>query len=143
MIALGGLFILVFFVALVMHVYKRLERARWMLIALLICIPLAELAINMGWMAAEVGRQPWVVQDLMRTSDGVSPLVSAGEIWTTLGLFALIYLVLFIAWIRIFVGMIRKGPEDVADMLKADKAALETPAEPDGTSAPAPAGAGR
>ncbi len=142
MIALGGLFILVFFVALVMHIYKRLERARWMLIALLVCIPLAELAINMGWMAAEVGRQPWVVQDLMRTSDGVSPLVSAGEIWTTLGLFGVIYLILFIAWIRIFVGMIKKGPEDVAEMLKADKAALD-PAETTGGSAPAPAGAGR
>ena len=110
-----------------------------MLVVLLICIPLAELAINMGWMAAEVGRQPWVVQGLMRTSDGVSPLVSTGQIWTTLGLFGLIYLVLFVAWLRIFVGIIRKGPEDVAEMLKRQgrRAGADVPA------AAAPAGAGR
>jgi cytochrome bd ubiquinol oxidase subunit I len=132
MIGLGVLFGLVFLVALLMHIFGKLEKSRWLLFVLLACIPLAELAINMGWMSAEVGRQPWVVQGLMRTSDGVSPLVSAGEIWTTLGLFGLVYLVLFVAWLRIFVGIIRKGPEDVAEMLKADKAAV-----------PAPAGAGR
>jgi len=128
MIGLGVFFGLVFLVALLMHIFGRLEKSRWMLVVLLACIPLAELAINMGWMSAEVGRQPWVVQGLMRTSDGVSPLVSAGEIWTTLGLFGLVYLVLFIAWLRIFVGIIRKGPEDVAEMLKADKAVASAPA---------------
>ena len=132
MIALGGLFILVFGLAIVMHILKRLENAKWMQWLLIACIPLSLLAINMGWMAAEVGRQPWVVQGLMRTTDGVSPLVSAGEIWTTLGLFGLIYLVLFIAWIRIFLGIIKKGPEDAAEMLQTEK-----------TVAPAPAGAGR
>ena len=89
----------------------------------------------MGWMAAEVGRQPWIVQGLLRTSDGVSPLVSAGEIWTTMGLFVVIYLVLFIAWLRIFLGIIKKGPEDAAEMLEAEKASAGP--------APAPAGAGR
>ncbi len=132
MIALGGLFILVFGLALIMHFLKRLENARWMHWALIACIPLSLLAINLGWMAAEVGRQPWVVQGLMRTTDAVSPLVSAGEIWTTLGLFGLIYLVLFIAWIRIFLGIIKKGPEDTAEMLQAEKGI-----------APSPAGAGR
>jgi len=132
MIALGGLFVLVFLVALIMHIFGRLERARWMLWALIICIPLALLAINLGWMAAEVGRQPWIVQGLLRTSDGVSPLVSAGQIWTTLGLFGLVYLVLFIAWLRIFVGIIKKGPEETADMLEAEQRTV-----------PAPAGAGR
>jgi cytochrome d ubiquinol oxidase subunit I len=68
----------------------------------------------------------------MRTTDGVSPVVSAGEIWATLGIFALIYLVLFIAWLRIFTGIIKKGPDDTAEMLAAEK-----------TVAPAPAGAGR
>ena len=132
MIALGVLFGLVFLVSLVWYALKRLETARWLLWLLIACIPLSLLAINMGWMAAEVGRQPWVVQGLMRTSEGVSPMVSAGEIWTTLGLFGLVYLVLFVAWLRIFLGIIRKGPEDVAEMLKAEKAV-----------AAAPAGAGR
>ncbi len=122
MIALGFLFILVFLVAIYLHWRKRLENARWFLWVLIACIPLSIIAINMGWTAAEVGRQPWVVQGLMRTTDGVSPLVSAGEIWTTLGLFGLIYLVLFIAWLRIFTGIIKKGPEDTAEMLEAEKA---------------------
>jgi len=132
MIALGMFFGLVFLVALLLHITGRIEKARWMQWILIICIPLALFAINMGWMAAEVGRQPWVVQGLMRTRDAVSPVVSSGQIWTTLGLFGLIYLVLFIAWIRIFVGIIKKGPEETADMLEAEK-----------RTAPAPAGAGR
>lgn len=140
MIALGFLFILVFLLALVMHILGRLENARWMHWLLIACIPLSLLAINMGWMAAEVGRQPWVVQGLMRTSEGVSPYVSAGEIWTTLGIFGLIYLVLFIAWFRIFTGIIKKGPDDVAEMLESSKpVAAPAQTEPAG---PAPAGAG-
>jgi len=133
MIALSFLFIGVMLLALVLHVLKRLESSRWMLWLLVVCFPLPILAMNMGWTATEVGRQPWVVQGLLRTSDGVSPVVSAGEIWTTLGLFGLIYLILFIAWLRIFLGIIRKGPEDVAEMLQTDKVPAQA----------APAGAGR
>jgi len=128
MIGLGVVFVLVLLLALVMHYLKRLENARWLLWILVACIPLALLAINMGWMAAEVGRQPWIVQGLMRTTDGVSPVVSTGEIWTTLGLFGLIYLILFVAWLRIFVGIIRKGPEDVVEMLEADRVGASAPA---------------
>ncbi len=134
MIALGMFFALVFFVSVIMHILGRLEKARWLQWVLIACIPLALLASNLGWMSAEVGRQPWVVQGVMRTTDAVSPLVSSGQIWTTLGLFGLIYLVLFVAWLRIFVGIIKKGPEDAAEMLEAEKA---------GATGPAPAGAGR
>ena len=140
MIALGILFALVFLAAVIMHILGRLEKARWMQWALIACIPLSLFAINMGWMAAEVGRQPWVVQGLMRTTDGVSPVVSSGEIWATLGIFALIYLVLFIAWLRIFLGIIKKGPDDVVEMLETEKA--PDLAMKDATG-PAPVGAGR
>jgi cytochrome d ubiquinol oxidase subunit I len=132
MIALGFLFALVFLVALLMNILGRLEKARWMHWVLIACIPLALLASNLGWMTAEVGRQPWIVQGLLRTSQAVSPLVSPGQIWTTLGLFGLIYLVLFIAWLRIFLSIIKKGPEETVTMLEAEKRA-----------AAAPAGAGR
>ena len=134
MIALGMFFALVFLVSVIMHILGRLEKARWLQWVLIACIPLALLASNLGWMSAEVGRQPWVVQGVMRTTDAVSPLVSSGQIWTTLGLFGLIYLVLFVAWLRIFVGIIKKGPEDAAEMLEAEKT---------GATGPAPAGAGR
>jgi cytochrome bd ubiquinol oxidase subunit I len=133
MIMLSGVFVAVLALTLLMHVLKRLEKARWLLWLLIVCIPLPIIATNLGWMAAEVGRQPWIVQGVMRTSDGVSPVVSAGEVWSTLGLFGLIYLILFIAWLRIFLGIVRKGPEDVAEMLQAERPAGQA----------APAGAGR
>jgi cytochrome bd ubiquinol oxidase subunit I len=132
MIGLGVLFGLVFLAGVFLHWRGRLENARWLLYAIIACIPLALLAINLGWMSAEVGRQPWIVQGLMRTSDGISPVVSSGQIWTTLVLFGLIYVVLFVAWLRIFVGIIRKGPETVAEAPQADAG-----------MAAAPAGAGR
>ena len=137
MIALSFVFILIMLVALALHLMKRLENARWMLWVLVCSFPLPIIAINMGWTATEVGRQPWIVQGLLRTSDGVSPVVSASEIWVTLGLFALVYLVLFIAWLRIFTGIIRKGPEDVAEMLEGDKAG---PRPEQGAAKPAVAG---
>ena len=137
MIALSFLFIGVALLALIMHLLGRLERARWLLWLLVICIPLPIIAMNLGWTSAEVGRQPWIVQGLLRTTDGVSPAVSSGEVWLTLGLFGLIYLVLFVAWIRIFLRIIARGPDDVVEMLGAEKGAEQGPAEP------APAGAGR
>jgi len=121
MIALSFVFIGIMALALLLRVLKRLEKARWMLWILVCSFPLPLIAINMGWTATEVGRQPWIVQGLLRTSDGVSPVVSAREVWVTLGLFALVYLVLFIAWLRIFTGIIRKGPEDVVEMVEAEK----------------------
>jgi cytochrome d ubiquinol oxidase subunit I len=133
MIMLSGVFVAVLALTLLMHVLKRLEKARWLLWLLIICVPLPIIATNLGWMAAEVGRQPWIVQGVMRTSDGVSPVVSAGEVWSTLGLFGLIYLILFIAWLRIFLGIVGKGPEDAAEMLQAERPAGQA----------APAGAGR
>ena len=133
MIALSFLFILVMLIAAVMLALKRIEKARWVLWLLVVCSPLPIIAIFLGWAAAEVGRQPWVVQGLLRTSDGVSPLVTAGQVWTTLGIFALIYLVLFIGWARVFFGTIARGPEEVADMLTAEKTAAVA----------APSGAGR
>ncbi|MDR3037268.1 MAG: cytochrome ubiquinol oxidase subunit I [Coriobacteriales bacterium] len=73
------------------------------------------LAIQAGWMVAEVGRQPWVVFDLLLTADAVSTVVTAPEIIITILLFLVFYTVLFIAWLRIIFGQIKKGPQvDVA-----------------------------
>lgn len=70
-----------------------------------------QIAIQVGWFAAEVGRQPWIVYNLLRTEDAVSKVVPAYQIALTLALFFLIYLVLFIGWMRVVLGTIRKGPE--------------------------------
>ncbi|MCL1846340.1 MAG: cytochrome ubiquinol oxidase subunit I [Coriobacteriia bacterium] len=69
------------------------------------------LCIQAGWMVAEIGRQPWVVYNLLETAKGVSPVVSAPELLITIVLFVLFYLILFIAWLRIVLGQIKKGPQ--------------------------------
>jgi cytochrome d ubiquinol oxidase subunit I len=138
MIATGFLMIGLLALALIMHALGRLERSRWMLWILVFAVFLPQIAIQMGWAATEVGRQPWIVQGLLRTVDGVSPVVSAAEVGTTLALFALVYLLLFIGWVRVVFGIIRKGPEDVATMLGAAPETVPVAAD-DG---PRPAGAG-
>jgi cytochrome d ubiquinol oxidase subunit I len=112
MIALSFLFILVMLIAAFATWRKKIEQWRWVLWLLVFCIPLPIIAAQLGWIATEVGRQPWIVQDLLRTSQGVSPTVSSGEVITTLSIFAALYLILFIAWLRIFTGIIRKGPQE-------------------------------
>ncbi len=133
MIALSFVFIVVMALALFMFWRKRLEQHRWLLWLLVVCFPLPIIAMNLGWMSAEVGRQPWIVQGVLRTTAGVSPVVSGGEVLTTLIIFALLYLVLFVAWLRIFLGIVRKGPNDVV----VNTIATAAP------GAPATAGAGR
>ena len=65
MVGAGCLFILVLAAAWWFNRRDTLERKRWMLWVLLLCMPLAYLASQAGWIVAEVGRQPWAIQDLM------------------------------------------------------------------------------
>ncbi len=114
MVALGMFFAALMLVALLLNWRGQLQPRRWLLWLLVICLPLPILASELGWMSAEIGRQPWIVYGLMRTSAGVSSVVSRGQIITTLVLFGLVYLLLFVAWLRIVIGIIRKGPETPA-----------------------------
>ena len=71
MVILGMLFALVMVVGLIANWAEKLLTMRWLLWVLVIFIPLPIIASELGWMSAEVGRQPWIVTGLMRTSDGV------------------------------------------------------------------------
>jgi cytochrome d ubiquinol oxidase subunit I len=73
-------------------------------------IPLPHIAHETGWMAAEVGRQPWIIYKLMKTADAASVVVSAGEIAFSLIMFCLIYLLLAVMFIKIFLKIVKKGP---------------------------------
>jgi cytochrome d ubiquinol oxidase subunit I len=70
---------------------RRLAQARWFLFAAVWAVVTPFLMNTAGWMLTENGRQPWIVQGLMKTSDGVSPSVSATEIWISIGVFAALY----------------------------------------------------
>lgn len=111
MIALSFLFIAIMLVAAFAVWKKRIEQWRWLLWVLVFSTPLPIIAAQLGWIATEVGRQPWIVQGLLRTSDGVSPTVSAGEVATTLTIFVVVYALLFVAWMRIFTRIISRGPQ--------------------------------
>jgi len=124
MVMLSGYFILLMLGALFFTWRKRIERMRWLLWLLVLSIPLPIVAAELGWMSAEVGRQPWIVQGLLRTKDGISKSVSAGSIATTLTIFAVIYLILFVAWLRFFTGIVRKGPQEEAAPPAPQDAAL-------------------
>lgn len=91
---------------------SRLSRLSLWAIALGTPLPVA--ACQFGWVATEVGRQPWIVYKMLRTEDGVSEIVSAGEILFSMILFGLIYLGLGALWIFLLYKKVKKGPVEVA-----------------------------
>jgi cytochrome d ubiquinol oxidase subunit I len=87
-----------------------METARWLQYITLWSIPLAYLAGQLGWIVAEVGRQPWTIQDVLPVQAAVSGL-STGNVVTTFVLFATLFTLLLIAEVTIMVKQIKKGPE--------------------------------
>lgn len=80
--------------------------------ALVFSVILPHVGNQAGWFAAEVGRQPWIVYNLLRTSDALSKIVSSNQIIFSLVLFALIYLLLFVLFIFLLDHKIKAGPSD-------------------------------
>lgn len=114
MILLGTLFILLAVAGTVLTVRKKIGEARWYHRLILLSIPLPYLANEFGWIAAEVGRQPWAVYRVLRTSDAASIVVPAGQILFTLILFAAVYTLIGIVGLSIIFRIIKKGPEGTA-----------------------------
>ena len=110
MVGLGLHFIILFMVALWFYRRKSLERNRWFLWLALFSIPLGYLAGELGWVVTEMGRQPWIIQDLMPVSVAVSN-ISTGAVQTTFWLFAVLFTTLLIAEISIMTRQIKNGPK--------------------------------
>lgn len=111
MVGLGTIFIAIAVVAAFLLWRGRLYGARWMLWILMLSFPFPYIANTAGWMTAELGRQPWLVYGLMRTSEGFSPLVSAGNGWFTLLGFMGMYAVLSILFLFLIWREIGHGPK--------------------------------
>ena len=111
MVGLGTIFIAVMVVAVILLWRNRLYSSRWMLWTLMVSVPLPYIANTAGWMTAELGRQPWLIYGLMRTAEGVSPRVGAGNAWFTLIGFMGMYAVLSILWLFLIYREIEMGPE--------------------------------
>ena len=127
MIAVGMLLILIMLAGLWLWWRKRLERSRWYLRLLQFAIPLPIVATTLGWMTAEIGRQPWVVQGQLRTTDAVSPTVSTNQVATTLAIFVVLYAVLFYFWLAVVRRIVRKGPDEVDPEPAVSPPAVESP----------------
>lgn len=81
-----------------------------MLKVLVVSVVLPQIANQTGWFATEVGRQPWVVYNLMRTEDAISPVVTAGQVMASLVMFTFLYILLFALFIYLLDRMIKSGP---------------------------------
>jgi cytochrome bd ubiquinol oxidase subunit I len=110
MVGLGTLFIAVLALAAWMLFRGILYQSRAMLWILMLSLPFPFIANTAGWITAEVGRQPWLIFGLMRTSAGASPLVSAGNVWFTLLGFLGLYAVLGILFLFLVYREIERGP---------------------------------
>ena len=113
MVILGMFLIGVSFWGMVQIFRKRLVQSRRYLRLLIWSIPLPIAAIQFGWIVAEVGRQPWIVYRVMRTSDAFSPTVPAGQVWFSLIMFCLIYILLFCLYLFLLIKKVKQGPEPV------------------------------
>ncbi len=111
MIGIGVSLIGLSLLALFLSWRGRLESNRWLLWLLVFGVLGPQFANQLGWMAAEIGRQPWIVQGLMRTRDAVSVNVSSGQIIFSLILFGGVYLGLFAAFLYLLNDKIQHGPD--------------------------------
>jgi len=110
MAGLGTLFIALMALSAFQLWRGRLERTRALLWALMLAMPFPYIATTAGWMTAELGRQPWLVYGLMRTAEGTSPRVSAGNTLFTLIGFSGLYLVIGILFLYLVGREIAHGP---------------------------------
>lgn len=110
MVMLGGLFLGVMALGLLLWRLGRLETTRWYHLLLIVAGPLPLLANQLGWITAEVGRQPWTVYGFLRTADSVSITVTSGELVFSLVLLGSIYTLLLSLYLFVLVRELNHGP---------------------------------
>lgn len=110
MVILGGFFILLFILAIFMERKEKFKDAKWLQYVCLWTIPLGYIAGQAGWVVAEVGRQPWAIQDILPVGASISKLETS-SVQITFFLFLALFTVLLIAEIGIMLKAIKKGPD--------------------------------
>jgi cytochrome d ubiquinol oxidase subunit I len=110
MICLGAFFLLLFAVVWFYTYKKKFAEARWLQWLCLISIPFAYICSQSGWIVAEVGRQPWAIQDILPVSAAVSNLKTS-SVQITFFIFLVLFTILLTAGIGIMVKQIKGGPE--------------------------------
>ena len=125
MFALGSLFVPIGLLAgLLWWRGQRLLRMRWMLWILVVTVFFVEMAIIAGWWTAEIGRQPWVVYNVLATADGVSPTLTGVDVATSLGMFIVLYAVLLVLFLYLLNRAIHEGPAPLEEVETVDRTTL-------------------
>ncbi|HEY1055407.1 MAG TPA: cytochrome ubiquinol oxidase subunit I, partial [Emticicia sp.] len=96
---------------------EKLFEQRWLLHIFAWAVLLPQIANQLGWYSAEVGRQPWVVYNLLRTSDALSQSLKAEQVLFSLILFTLVYALLFVLFLYLLNKKIKHGLEAHDEMI--------------------------
>jgi cytochrome d ubiquinol oxidase subunit I len=123
MVAVGSAMIVVAALGFLYFRNGKLHERRWLLWILVFSVLGPQIANQFGWFAAEVGRQPWIVYGVMRTPEGLSAVVKANVVLSSLILFTFIYFLLFAVFIYLLNDKIQHGPDD-ADLTPTGKLGL-------------------
>lgn len=115
MITLGMMFIGLIVLAYFFKFKKTLFEQKWLMYLFVIGIFLPHVSSLAGWIATEVGRQPWAVQGILLTKDAISKVVTADQVMFSLIMFTLVYIILLILFVYLLVKKIKAGPEAVAN----------------------------
>ena len=111
MVGLGMLFVALFILSWWYAKKRKFDKFKFIPYLAIICVPLAYIASQCGWIVAEVGRQPWIIQDLMPVNVAITRIAS-GWVVTTFWMFAILFTLLLIAEIGIMFSQIKKGPKE-------------------------------
>jgi cytochrome bd ubiquinol oxidase subunit I len=124
MITLGTLFIVLMGFATLQNLRGRLESSRLILWMLILAFPYPYIANTLGWMTAELGRQPWLIYGLFHTRDGYSKVVSNGDAIFTLIGFTGLYFVMGLLFLGLTGREIAKGPEEETSLVVDQREAV-------------------
>jgi cytochrome d ubiquinol oxidase subunit I len=111
MVAMGLLMLAVGLVGGGLALAGRLGTSRWFHVLCLLAAPSGFIAVVMGWVTAEVGRQPWVIYGHLRTADAITPLLPASSVAATLLLFMSAYAIVFSGGAYYILRLVQRGPE--------------------------------
>jgi cytochrome bd ubiquinol oxidase subunit I len=125
MIVVGSALIPIGLLGGLMFLWKRrLWTSKWTLRLLVITVFMGEATITAGWWTAEIGRQPWIVYDVLKTAQGVSPVIGADQVIFSIVMFVALYSLLFVLFLYLLNRKIQAGPEALEDVETADVSTL-------------------
>jgi cytochrome d ubiquinol oxidase subunit I len=115
MVGLGTYMILLTLAGLVLKARGRLYDSRGFLTLAMYSVPVPIIANELGWVSAEVGRQPWIVYGLMKTERAFSPVVPAAHVMISIALITAVYLTLLGLWLFLLRREMERGPEAMSE----------------------------